>query len=67
MDIEELFSDRPMAQCDRPGSKKIEGTKYIKEDVLRREANRSAGGIPFMYLLLVGLIRIILGYILKKT
>ncbi|KAM2647826.1 hypothetical protein TB1_001029 [Malus domestica] len=67
MDIEELYSDRAVAQCDRPGSKKIGSTKYIQKDVLRREANRSAGGIPFMFLLLVGLIGIILGYILKKT
>ncbi|CAN6697962.1 unnamed protein product [Malus baccata var. baccata] len=36
-------------------------------DVLRRGANKSAGGIPFIYVLLVGLIGIILGYILKKT
>lgn len=37
-------------------------------DVLRRESNKSqSGGIPFMYVLLVGLIGLILGYIMKRT
>ncbi|CAN6566435.1 unnamed protein product [Malus baccata var. baccata] len=47
----------------------IQQTNRLQQelDVLRRGANRSAGGIPFIYVLLVGLIGIILGYILKKT
>ncbi|XP_021279601.1 vesicle-associated protein 1-2 [Herrania umbratica] len=36
-------------------------------DLLRREANRSHGGIPFMYVILVGLVGIVLGYLLKRT
>ncbi|KAM5554794.1 hypothetical protein ABKV19_022954 [Rosa sericea] len=36
-------------------------------DLLRREANTSRGGIAFIYVVIVGLIGIILGYILKKT
>ncbi|MBA0685825.1 hypothetical protein Goari_013470 [Gossypium aridum] len=39
-------------------------------DLLRREAKRGNGGIPFMYVILVGLVGlvgIILGYILKTT
>jgi hypothetical protein len=37
-------------------------------DQLRRESKRSkSGGIPFMYVLLVGLIGLILGYIMKRT
>jgi len=38
-------------------------------DLLRRDGKRSqsGGGIPFMYVLLVGLIGLILGYIMKRT
>ncbi|CAB82664.1 putative protein [Arabidopsis thaliana] len=37
-------------------------------DQLRRESKKSqSGGIPFMYVLLVGLIGLILGYIMKRT
>ncbi|KAJ7950933.1 vesicle-associated protein 1-1-like [Quillaja saponaria] len=38
-------------------------------ELLRREANRgqSRGGLPFIYVVLVGLIGILLGYLLKKT
>jgi hypothetical protein len=40
----------------------------ILQDQLRRESKRSkSGGIPFMYVLLVGLIGLILGYIMKRT
>ncbi|KAE8696838.1 Vesicle-associated protein 1-4 [Hibiscus syriacus] len=35
--------------------------------LLRREAKRNQGGIPFVYIFLVGLIGIILGYLLKRT
>ncbi|KAE8702016.1 Vesicle-associated protein 1-4 [Hibiscus syriacus] len=35
--------------------------------LLRREAKRNQGGIPFVYVFLVGLIGIILGYLLKRT
>nr|KJB41074.1 hypothetical protein B456_007G089000 [Gossypium raimondii] len=40
------------------------------DDLLRRESKRGNGGIPFMYVILVGLVGlvgIILGYILKTT
>ncbi|CAH2063354.1 unnamed protein product [Thlaspi arvense] len=36
-------------------------------DQLRRDSKRSQSGIPFMYVLLVGLIGLILGYIMKRT
>ncbi|KAL5571903.1 hypothetical protein UlMin_021500 [Ulmus minor] len=36
-------------------------------ELLRRESGRSSGGIPFMYVIIIGLIGIILGYLLKKT
>ncbi|KAI5647431.1 hypothetical protein M9H77_33436 [Catharanthus roseus] len=36
-------------------------------DLLKRESNRSRGGIPFMYVIIVGLIGVLLGYLLKKT
>lgn len=36
-------------------------------DLLKRGTNRSSSGIPFIYVVLVGLIGIILGYLLKKT
>ncbi|GMY23218.1 vesicle-associated protein 1-2-like [Fagus crenata] len=36
-------------------------------DLLRREANKSRGGIPLIFVLLVAFIGIILGYLLKKT
>ncbi|KAK7260113.1 hypothetical protein RIF29_25882 [Crotalaria pallida] len=47
----------------------IEQTKRLRQEVelLRREANRSSGGVPFMYVVLVGVIGIILGFLLKRT
>ncbi|XP_061363814.1 vesicle-associated protein 1-2-like [Gastrolobium bilobum] len=47
----------------------VEQTKRLQQelDLLRREANRSRGGIPFMYVVLIGLIGIILGFLLKRT
>ncbi|KAL7125897.1 hypothetical protein ABFS83_14G147000 [Erythranthe nasuta] len=36
-------------------------------ELLRRQSNRSRGGIPFMYVIIVGLIGILLGYLLKRT
>lgn len=37
------------------------------QELLRRAPNRSGGGIPFMYVVIVGLVGIILGYLLKRT
>uniref|UniRef100_A0A5B6ZCA8 Putative vesicle-associated protein 1-2 n=1 Tax=Davidia involucrata TaxID=16924 RepID=A0A5B6ZCA8_DAVIN len=36
-------------------------------DFLKREGNRSRGGIPVIYVVLVGLLGILLGYLMKKT
>ncbi|KAI3449094.1 hypothetical protein Pfo_005759 [Paulownia fortunei] len=36
-------------------------------ELLRRQSNRSHVGIPFMYVIIVGLIGILLGYLLKRT
>ncbi|KAL0347668.1 UNVERIFIED_CONTAM: Vesicle-associated protein 1-1 [Sesamum calycinum] len=36
-------------------------------ELLRRQCNKSQGGIPFMYVIIVGLIGILLGYLLKRT
>ncbi|KAG8391617.1 hypothetical protein BUALT_Bualt01G0206000 [Buddleja alternifolia] len=36
-------------------------------ELLKRKGDRSAGGIPIMYVIIVGLIGILLGYILKRT
>ncbi|PON47306.1 Vesicle-associated membrane-protein-associated protein [Parasponia andersonii] len=36
-------------------------------ELLRREASRSRGGLPLMYVIIIGLVGIILGYLLKKT
>ncbi|XP_075644717.1 vesicle-associated protein 1-2-like [Castanea sativa] len=46
-----------------------QNTKLQQElELLRREANKSrGGGIPLIFVLIVGLIGIILGYFLKKT
>lgn len=44
-----------------------QNNKLQKElDCLRRET-RSRGGIPFMYVIIVGLLGLFLGYLLKKT
>nr|KJB41076.1 hypothetical protein B456_007G089000 [Gossypium raimondii] len=50
----------------------IQQNKRLQQelDLLRRESKRGNGGIPFMYVILVGLVGlvgIILGYILKTT
>lgn len=37
------------------------------QELLRRASNRSGGGIPFMYVVIVGLVGMILGYLLKRT
>ncbi|XP_051132532.1 vesicle-associated protein 1-1-like [Andrographis paniculata] len=34
-------------------------------ELLRRQANKSGGGVPFMYVIIVGLIGLLLGYLLK--
>ncbi|KAK6142943.1 hypothetical protein DH2020_023291 [Rehmannia glutinosa] len=36
-------------------------------ELLRRKSNKSHGGLPFMYAIIVGLIGILLGYLLKRT
>ncbi|XP_049380867.1 vesicle-associated protein 1-1 [Solanum stenotomum] len=36
-------------------------------ELLRRESSRRRGGIPFMYVIIVGLVGLFLGYLLKKT
>ncbi|XP_052194222.1 vesicle-associated protein 1-1-like isoform X2 [Diospyros lotus] len=36
-------------------------------ELLRREGNKSRGGIPFLYVIIVGIIGILLGYLLKRT
>lgn len=36
-------------------------------DLLKRESNRNQGGIPLMYVIIVGLVSAILGYLLKRT
>ncbi|CAK9159377.1 unnamed protein product [Ilex paraguariensis] len=36
-------------------------------ELLRREGNKSRGGIPFLYVVIVGLLGLLLGYLLKKT
>uniref|UniRef100_A0A5B6ZD92 Putative vesicle-associated protein 1-2 n=1 Tax=Davidia involucrata TaxID=16924 RepID=A0A5B6ZD92_DAVIN len=42
--------------------------KLQKElEFLRHEGNRSRGGIPLIYVVLVGLLGILLGYLMKKT
>lgn len=47
----------------------IEQNKRLQQELelLRREASRSRGGVPFMYVLLVGIIGIILGFLLKRS
>ncbi|KAJ7962115.1 vesicle-associated protein 1-1-like [Quillaja saponaria] len=47
----------------------IQQNNKLKQEVelLRREASKSCSGLPFIYVVLVGLIGIILGYLLKKT
>ncbi|XP_027334728.1 vesicle-associated protein 1-2-like isoform X1 [Abrus precatorius] len=47
----------------------IEQNKRLQQELelLRREASRSRGGVPFMYVVLVGFIGIILGLLLKRT
>ncbi|KAL8555902.1 hypothetical protein ACS0TY_003644 [Phlomoides rotata] len=36
-------------------------------ELLRRQGNRSRGGVPFTYIIIVGLIGLLLGYFLKRT
>ncbi|KAE8660851.1 Vesicle-associated protein 1-4 [Hibiscus syriacus] len=47
----------------------IQQNNKLQQDMelLRRDAKRNQSGIPFMYVFLVGLIGIILGYLLKRT
>ncbi|XP_028754127.1 vesicle-associated protein 1-2-like isoform X1 [Neltuma alba] len=47
----------------------IEQNKKLQQelDLLRRQVSRNRRGIPFTYVLLVGIIGIILGYLLKRT
>ncbi|KAF7825331.1 vesicle-associated protein 1-2 [Senna tora] len=47
----------------------IEQNRKLQQELehLRHEVNRSHGGLPFLYVVLVGFIGIILGYLLKRT
>ncbi|KAK7349684.1 hypothetical protein VNO77_07249 [Canavalia gladiata] len=47
----------------------IEQNKRLQQELelLRREASRSRGGVPFMYVVVVGIIGLILGLLLKST
>ncbi|XP_010258955.1 PREDICTED: vesicle-associated protein 1-2 [Nelumbo nucifera] len=45
-----------------------QSTKLRQElDLLRREANKNRSGVSFLYVVLVGLLGILLGYLLRKT
>lgn len=37
------------------------------QELLKREGRKNAGGISFLFVILIGLIGIIFGYIIKKT
>ncbi|EOA28420.1 hypothetical protein CARUB_v10024627mg [Capsella rubella] len=57
------FTAAPRFSADR-----LDAQDNSSEDQLQRESKRSqSGGIPLMYVLLVGLIGLILGYIMKRT
>ncbi|AES87437.1 putative vesicle-associated membrane-protein-associated protein [Medicago truncatula] len=47
----------------------IEQNKRLQQelDLLRRAAKQSRGGIPLMYVIIVGLVGLILGFLLKRT
>lgn len=46
----------------------LQNSKLQQElEVLRHQSSKSRGGIPFIYVLLVGLLGVILGYLMKKT
>ncbi|XP_006347898.1 vesicle-associated protein 1-1 isoform X1 [Solanum tuberosum] len=47
----------------------IQQNNKLKQELelLRRESSRRRGGIPFMYVIIVGLVGLFLGYLLKKT
>ncbi|MED6150375.1 Vesicle-associated protein 1-2 [Stylosanthes scabra] len=47
----------------------IDQNKRLQQEVelLRRSAKRGGGGIPFIYVVLVGIIGIILGFLMKRT
>ncbi|KAG6786651.1 hypothetical protein POTOM_008258 [Populus tomentosa] len=47
----------------------IQEKKQLQQELelLRHHSSKSRGGIPFMYIILVGLVGIILGYLMKRT
>ncbi|RZC29841.1 Vesicle-associated protein 1-2 [Glycine soja] len=47
----------------------VEQNRRLQQELelLRRDASRSHGGVPFMYVVLVGIIGLILGFLLKRT
>ncbi|TKY63670.1 Vesicle-associated protein 1-2 [Spatholobus suberectus] len=59
----------PISKATEERNSVIEQNKRLQQELefLRREANRSRGGVPVMYVLLVGIIGIILGFLLKRT
>lgn len=40
---------------------------YFEQELLRRQGSKSRGGVSFMFVVFVGLLGIILGYLMKKT
>ncbi|KAI3918704.1 hypothetical protein MKX01_042024 [Papaver californicum] len=50
------------------GSKaSVEPQDRSSEELLRREGTKSNGGIPFLYVAIIGLLGILFGYLLRKT
>ncbi|KAH1068450.1 hypothetical protein GYH30_006133 [Glycine max] len=47
----------------------VEQNRRLQQELelLRRDAGRSRGGVPFIYVVLVGIIGLILGFLLKRT
>lgn len=47
----------------------IQTNKKLQQDLdmLRRESNRSRGGVPFMYVVFIALLGVLLGYLFKRT
>ncbi|KAL2511466.1 Vesicle-associated protein 1-1 [Abeliophyllum distichum] len=47
----------------------IQQNKKLQQELelLRRGSSRNRGGIPFLYVIVIGLLGILLGYLLKKT
>ncbi|MBA0851223.1 hypothetical protein Goshw_015608 [Gossypium schwendimanii] len=48
-------------------NEQLEAQDLSPEELLKREGNKSGGGVSFMFIIIIGLLGIFVGYMMKKS